>query len=270
MRRRDMAWFVLATAGALAACEPTTVSTLAPSPSATAATSNGSASAAPSSSDGGGAIDPDWVTRPALTCGDRKRLFPLDAPAGLGLAELGLDPAAAVLRTTIADTPDYLPNSGWHRVRDDPDGVMFVAPGNAETPWFEVTVGLFDGVLQPVILGQCHLAIAAPPGVTFASWWLDPAGPPMRPDRTEVAILLREQDCASGKSPEGRVLVPTIVTTADAFEVVIGIREQLTDQDCPANPAYPMRLLLPEPLGARGLFDAHEFPPRRVTTQDPG
>ncbi len=270
MRRRDMAWFVLATAGALAACEPTAVSTLAPSPSATAATSNGSASAAPSSSDGGGAIDPDWVTRPALTCGDNKRLFPPEALEGPGLAELGLDPASTVLRSTIADTPDYFPDSGWHRVLESPDGVTFVAAGDAETPWFEVTVGLFDGNLQAVIQGQCTLAIAAPAGTSFGRWWLDPAATPIPPDSTELAILLRERDCASGKPPEGRVLAPTIVTTADAFDVAIGIRKQLTGQDCPGNPAYPMRLVLPEPLGARGLFDASAFPPRPVTTEDPG
>ncbi|MDO8484463.1 MAG: hypothetical protein Q7S35_05910 [Candidatus Limnocylindrales bacterium] len=214
-------------------------------------------------------IDPDWVTRPALTCGDNKRLFPPVALAGPGLGELGLDPAAAVLRSTIADTPDYFPDVGWHRVVDNPGGVTFVAVGNRETPWFEVTVGLFDGALQAIILGQCTLGIASPDGVSFGRWWLDPDGPPPTADATQLAILLREQDCASGRPPEGRVLEPTIVTTADAFEVAIGIREQ-RNADCPANPPYPMQLVLPEPIGSRRLFDASQYPPRPVTTEDPG
>lgn len=260
---------------AVAACQPTAVpataepSTAAPSeapPSVAAPSAEGDSS----SPDVGSTIDPDWVTRPALTCGDNARLFPPEALAGFGLGELGLDPAAVVLRSTIADTPDYYPDSGWHRVLDNPDGVTFVAPGNRETPWFEITVGLFDGTLQPIIQGQCTLAIAAPEGVSFGRWWLDPTGPPITPETTTLAILIRERECASGKPPEGRVIAPTIVATADAFEIAVGIRKQLTDQDCPSNPAYAIEIALPEPVGARKLFDASQFPPRRVTTEDPG
>jgi hypothetical protein len=58
--------------------------------------------------------------------------------------------------------------------------------------------------------------------------------------------------------------------TPDAFEVAIGIRKQLTDQECQGNPSHPTRIRLPQPIGARGLFDASAFPPRPVTTEDPG
>jgi len=271
MRRRSLASLVLVFVGALAACQSTVLpgaSSVAPTPPAPS--SSGSPSAAPTSSDGG-AIDPGWVTRPALTCGDPQRLFPPEALAGPGLAELGLDPATSVLRSVIAEAPPEtpFPASGWHRVVDNPEGVTFVAAGDAETPWVMVTVGPQGGTLQATEYGQCILGIAAPDGVSLATWWLDPDGPPITPEATELAILLRERNCASGKPPEGRVLAPTIVTTADSFEVVIGIRRQLTGQDCQGNPAYPMQLVLPEPIGSRGLLDASEFPPRRVTTEEP-
>ncbi len=269
MSLRSLATLTLVMIGALAACQSTAVqgaSSVAPTPPAPS--SNESPSAAPTSSDGG-AIDPSWVTRPALTCGDDKRRFPPEALEGPGLAELGFDPVSAVLRSTIADTPDYYPDTGWHRVLESPDGVTFVAAGNAETPWFEVTVGLFDGDLQAVIQGQCALAIAAPAGTSFGRWWLDPAAPPPAAESTQLAILLRERDCASGKPPIGRVLEPTVVTTAQAIEVAIGIRQQ-GNADCPSNPAYSMQLLLPEPIGSRRLFDASQYPPRPVTTEDPG
>lgn len=273
MSRPSMACLVMVTVVAMAGCQ-TSMSSEASSPAPSASSPSATAGDSPAESAASGApataaINPEWVTRPALTCGDNKRLFPPDALDGPGLGELGLDPAAAVLRTTIADIPDYYPDSGWHRVLESPDGVTFVARGNAETPWFEVTVGLFDGILQPVIQGQCTLAIAAPIGITFARWWLDPDVPPPTPNSTEVAILLREQACASGKPPEGRVLEPTIATTADAIAVAIGIRQR-GNADCPGNPAYAMRLELREPIGARTLFDAREYPPRPVTTEDPG
>lgn len=269
MNRRRFALVMLLIPGALSGCQG--VSSPVPSRSATAAGGTpsppaGSPSVTP---DATAVIDPAWVTRPALTCGDNKRLFPPEALEGPGIAEFGLDPASAVLRTTIADTPDYYPDSGWHRVLESPDGVTFVARGNPETPWFEVTVGQFDGKLQPVTQGQCTLAIAAPGGVTFARWWLDPDAPPPAAESTRIAILLREQACASGRPPEGRVLDPTIVPTSDAIEVAIGIRQR-GNADCPGNPAYAMQLVLPEAIGSRRLLDASQFPPRPVTTEDPG
>lgn len=80
---------------------------------------------------------------------------------------------------------------------------------------------------------------------------------------------MRERVCASGESPEGRVLPTTIVMREDAIEVAVGIRERTGGQDCPGNPAYRMRLELPEPLDSRVLFDASQYPPRPVTTEDP-
>jgi hypothetical protein len=251
----------------IAACQSATGSAISTPPPSGALPS---ASSAPSQPDAGVTIDPGWVTRPALTCGDPERLFPPEALAGLGLAELGLDPAAGILRATIAETPDSgFPTAGWHRVIDDPNGVTFVAPGDEETPWLTVAVGLLNGTLQATEYGQCNLAVAAPTGVNFGRWWLDPAGPPLMPETTTLSILVREVECASGKPPDGRLLPPTIVTSADAFQIAIGIREQSTAQDCPSNPAYALELLLPEPLGTRGLFDASQFPPRPVTTEDP-
>jgi len=267
MRRELTALFGLVVTVAIAGCQTTA------GPSAPGVPTGALGSVDPDSStpDIGATIDPDWITRPALTCGDPERRFPPEALAGLGIAELGMDPPAAVLRTTIAEVPDFpFPDLGWHRVIDDPMGVTFVARGDAETPWVMVNVGQLAGALQATEYGQCRLGIAAPVGVSLATWWLDPDGPPLTPESTEVAILLRETDCASGRPPDGRVLAPTIVMTPDAFEVAIGIRKQLTGQECQGNPNYPTRIVLPEPIGARGLFDASAFPPRPVTTEDPG
>jgi hypothetical protein len=253
----------------VAACQSGAVT---PSPEPPTSPGLPGASVEPSQLDAGATIDPDWVTRPALTCGDPERLFPPEALAGLGLGELGLDPAAAMLRSTVAEAPpeSRFPDGGWHRVIDDPIGVTFVAPGTADTPWVTVSVGLLNGTLQATEYGQCNLAIAAPNGVNFASWWLDPTGPALTPETTTLEVLIRERECASGKPPEGRVLAPTIVSSAEAFEIAIGIREQTIAQDCPSNPAFAIEVVLPEPLGSRGLFDASVFPPRPVTTEDPG
>ena len=145
-----------------------------------------------------------------------------------------------------------------------------MAAGDDRIPWWQINVGDFNGVLQATEYGACQLSTTAPPDVSFGRWWLDPAAQAPSPDSREVSILVRETVCASGHSPEGRVLPPTIVVHDDAIEVTIAIRRRPGDQDCQGNPAYPMRLELPEALGARSLFDASWYPPRLATTQDPG
>jgi len=271
---RRIAAIVLSMVMLIAACQATGAPSSEGTPShseATASQPAPSASGEPSVPDAGSTIDPDWVTRPALTCGDPKRLFPPEALAGLGLAELGLDPAAEVLRSVLAeDTDTQFPDSGWHRAIDDPAGVTFVAAGNEETPWFTVAVGMLSGTLQATEYGQCSLQPAAPDGVTFGEWWLDPDQPAPNPESMELPILVRETACASGNSPEGRILAPTIVVGADAIAVAIGIVHRPGGQDCQGNPPHPMTLVLPEPLGARALLDASQYPPRPVTSEDPG
>lgn len=269
MDRRRPAVIALALGLIVGACQPLAVS---PSAATEASPPGSHAASGSPPPDVSPTIDPDWVTRPALTCGEPEPLFPPEALEGPGLAEFGLDAAAAILRSVIAEAPPEtpFPEHGWHRVVDGPDGVTFVAAGDDATPWWAVTVGVLAGTLQATGFGQCHLAIAAPSGVSFARWWLDPDGPPISPETTALSILLREQDCASGKPPIGRVLAPTIVTSAVAIEIVIGIRKQLTGQDCPGNPAFPFEVVLPEAIGPRTLFDASQFPPRPVTSDDPG
>ncbi|MGZ8437905.1 MAG: hypothetical protein ACXWXR_05115 [Candidatus Limnocylindrales bacterium] len=208
-----------------------------------------------------------------LNCGDRGRDFSADALSGPGTAELGTDLAAAILRSTIATAPEEtpFPEHGWHRVLDDARGAWFVAAGDDRTPWWQITVGDFNGVLQATEYGACHLSNTAPSDdVSLGRWWLDPAAEAPSADTREVSILVRETDCASGHSPEGRVLPATFVVRDDAIDVTLAIRRRPGDQDCPANPAYSMRLELPEVLGTRRLFDASWYPPRLATTQDPG
>ena len=66
-----------------------------------------------------------------------------------------------------------------------------------------------------------------------AAWWVDPAAAPLRPDATTIPALIRERECASGQSPEGRVVDPVVFASADAFLVNIWVR--IAPGDCPSN-----------------------------------
>ena len=263
-----------ASTGATASSVTSTPSIATAPPGSVPATSEPSSAATTSPSPGSvqPTLEPTAVEPVIVNCGDRGRDFPTAALSGPGLAELGADPPAAILRSTLATAPAEtpFPGHGWHRVLDDARGVLFVAAGTDGTTWWQVHVGILGGVLQAIDQGECRLAVTAPAGISYGRWWLDPVALPPSPETREVAILVRETACAGGHSPEGRVLAPTIVVHGDAIDVTIGIRQQPGEHDCPGNHGYRMRLKLPEALGARRLFDASSYPPRPATIQDPG
>jgi hypothetical protein len=95
-----------------------------------------------------------------------------------------------------------------------------------------------------------------------ASWWLDPRAPAPTPDSTSIRGFVREEGCASGKSPEGRLEGPLFDLTETDVTVTFGVRPLPGAQDCQANAAFPVTFNLPEPLAERILLDGNGVPPR--------
>lgn len=93
-----------------------------------------------------------------------------------------------------------------------------------------------------------------------ADWWIDPAGLPLGSTTRTIHGFLQEQACASGTSPEGRILGPWIEYRADA--IVITYRVRVIGGRCPSNPSYPVTIQLAEDLGSRSLLDGGVDPPR--------
>ena len=212
-------------------------------------------------------IDPAQAEGVTLTCGEAQT-FPASALVGQGRAESDPDAASLALRELVS-SPDGrsldLPVLGWHRVSADQGKALFVAPATAlgSGPW--LMVGLMRdsaGAWMMDIAGDCHLTVALPDGIGAASWWLDPTAgrPPV--DATTVRAFVLEQACASGRSPEGRVLPPAVLRGAAAIWVMFAIRTLPGDQDCPGNPPLAIQLDLGEPVGVRQLLDGGTFPGR--------
>jgi hypothetical protein len=212
-------------------------------------------------------IDPAQAEGVTLTCGEAQT-FPASALVGQGRAESEPEAASLALRELVS-SPDGrslgLPILGWHRVSADESKALFVAPATTlgSGPW--LMVGLMrdsTGAWTMDIAGDCHLTVALPDGIGAASWWLDPkAGrPPL--DATIVRAFVLEQACASGRSPEGRVLPPAVLRGAVAIWVMFAVRTMSGDQDCPGNPPLAIQLDLGEPVGVRQLLDGGTFPAR--------
>jgi hypothetical protein len=95
-----------------------------------------------------------------------------------------------------------------------------------------------------------------------AAWWVDPAMGPIAPEATTIPALIRERLCASGQTPEDRLVDPVVFSSEDAVLVNVWVRMLPGGQDCQGNPEFPIEISLTEPLGDRQLLDGSEVPPR--------
>ena len=203
---------------------------------------------------------PDGATV-ALTCGDEIAFHPA-LLAQRGSAEGDLDPAAAAPRAELASAPPELglPATGWVRVAQLADLARFVAPNG--DGWAQVGVALRDGRWLLDLAGGCRLQPVVPSDRSVAEWWLDPDGPRPAPGDATIQVVLRERACAGGASPEGRLLPPAVGVTETAVVVALLVRRRPGPNDCTGNPEFATAIKLPQPLGARALFDGGVFPPR--------
>jgi hypothetical protein len=111
------------------------------------------------------------------------------------------------------------------------------------------------------------LTPAAPdPGVSqSATWWLDPASLPLDPASTVLKGFVVERACASGQSPEGRILAPDVDYGAEALTITFSIAPLPDGGDCQANQPFGVVFELDEPVGERPIFDGSTTPARDAT-----
>lgn len=95
-----------------------------------------------------------------------------------------------------------------------------------------------------------------------ATWTHDPAAE-IGPNTIEFTAWVTETDCASGQSSEGRIVGPDIRVSPAAVVVTFRVRKRslFGAEECPSNPATPVVVHLPEPLGDRPLLDGGREPP---------
>ena len=87
-------------------------------------------------------------------------------------------------------------------------------------------------------------------------------------EKTSLDLLVREQDCASGRNAEGRIDVQ-LEETAEQVLLRVGVERLDGDQSCQGNPATPLTVELADPLGDRSVVDSSVVPARPVTVGDP-
>ena len=194
-----------------------------------------------------------------LMCGS-PLAFSVDAlEESTASAENADHPAARNLRQLLAD--GSLPNrSGWRLVVFDRDGVLFLLPGTSEegVAFWYAEFGPAGANWQFVRLGQCDIQPAFV-GVEAARWELSPEER-VGADTRSFEVLVFEQGCASGASPDGRIVGPAVIPLEDSVIVILGTRPLPGPQTCEQGPPATLRVELPEPLGDRQLLDGSTFP----------
>lgn len=187
-------------------------------------------------------------------------VFGVEALDALRGAERADHPLARRLQEMFADgsLPD---RSGWQLVVFDDQEALFLVPAapNDGSDFWHAEFENVAGSWEPARFGQCDIQPAFE-GSQAATWELAPGEIPGSDTQT-FDVIVTEQTCASGASPEGRIIGPAVVQLEDAVIVILGTRPRPGPQTCGPAPSALVRVELPEPLGERRLFDGFTFPP---------
>lgn len=140
------------------------------------------------------------------------------------------------------------------------DGVLFLLPGTREegVSFWYAEFGPAEADWEWVRLGQCEIQPAFE-GIEAARWELAP-DEQVGPATETLEVRVFEQACASGASPEGRIVGPAVILLEDSVIVILGTRPPPGPQTCPEGPPATVRVGLPEPLGDRQLLDGSTLP----------
>lgn len=194
-----------------------------------------------------------------LSCGS-----PLAFSAGALLGQSGAEsadhPAAEALRALIADSP--LPKrSGWQIVVLTARHALFLLPATSDegSAFWSAEFEQSNSEWLYVRSGQCDIRPALG-NFEPARWDLEP-GQTLGPETRSFTVLVTELGCASGQSPEGRIVPAAAIYQEDAVIVIFGTRPLSGAQTCISGPAAQASVMLHEPLGNRRLFDGSVIPP---------
>lgn len=208
-----------------------------------------------------------------LTCGSPLTFGAEALLGGLG-AETADHPAAEALRSLLAWDNVLPTRDGWRIVVLSEDDAVFLLPATPDegSTFWNASFHRADSSWVYVRSGQCD---AKPwfEGIEVAYWELAPGEQP-GPDSRTLRVLVYEQACASGNSPEGRIVRAAVTYLEDSVIVILGTKPLPGPQMCGGpHPPAEFSVELREPLGDRQLLDGCVLPPEprgSLQPPDPG
>jgi hypothetical protein len=195
--------------------------------------------------------------------------FPAAALSGPVGAERAADAPAAALRALVAAAPvagrPNLPVAGYRLLVSTQTSTEYAAASDQfDTGLAYVRLELGPTGWAPKEFGDCRPQ-AVFNGLNSATWQLAPDVPFPNRASTRFKALVSETTCTSGRTADGRVLPPAILTSATEVLVIFAVRPPPPSANgleaCPAPPPTRVEVTLPEPLGNRPLLDGGVSPP---------
>ena len=193
------------------------------------------------------------------TCGP----VPLDWPIG------DLDTAFAPFERDIKELVDdtarvefgLSESTIWSVVEKTSTGLLLFGQPSSTTSEPHYRYALFelvDGDWRAAGWGGCRIEVTAE-GFGVATFELNPDNPPDASETT-LHVLATERSCASGQVPSGREVIPVVIETSDAVEIIVLVESPVGPQICPSNPVFLLTVDLDGPLGDRMIRDAALYP----------
>ena len=218
---------------------------------------------------------PDGVLRPV-------HATPLVVPVGVEAVHqlvaddvrrrvLGDDDAAKALRHLI-ESPDGIediPESGWRRLFDSDDAVVFGSgePLNDGSEQGLVEVSLKDDGDGFAFYQSAHGCTprAQVPDRSVVEFAIA-EGADLAPGSTAVEVLVTEMQCTGGAPVDDRLSEPLVRYGPTTIEVLFTARPLEGEAfSCIGNQPSPATLHLDEPVGERRILDLSGYPPRDAT-----
>ncbi|MDQ3879984.1 MAG: hypothetical protein M3295_02745 [Chloroflexota bacterium] len=199
----------------------------------------------------------------AYSCGS-EIAFPLAALSQPLGAENANNPAAAALRAHLANSP-FAGLTGWQLVALSGGRALFLRPPATTDPgtpeYLNAQFEVVDNEWRYVRSGACQVQPVIR-GLGLGTWELASNGE-ISVDTTSFDVLVTEQNCASGATPDGRIELADTIYGNDAIVIILGVRPLPGAQTCPGNPPGLFTVHLDEAVGGRSLLDGSVFPPER-------
>jgi hypothetical protein len=190
-----------------------------------------------------------------------KGQFPFRVFAEPATAERGDDGPAAALRRVLAGGTGLpnVPEGGWRRLSVTAASVEF---GHGDPPLLDgyVVLQSTDGEWKYEQSGASCIVRPFVADRLAAPWQLDPSEAAPGASSTSFQVRVNDTQCASGRSPEGRLREPQVRILPQAIVVTFTAERLDGFQTCPSHPSVTRTIRLPEPLGTRQLLDGATVP----------
>lgn len=192
---------------------------------------------------------------PSALVGAGDELDPDDGAVAALVAQLARSAAKAASRSQgRAKAPAQPSLAGWRVLARAKGEVLFGRGAPSRLTTVTVRPEGWRGKWRCVTVSQGRPLRATRDGIRASGWRLEPSHEP-GPEDTVLRVLVTEQTWSGAERADKRLLPPDLYVDAENFVLTMFVTPRGGFQVRTPNPETPARVVLPHPVGARGLID---------------